>query len=464
LEDTYVSETEAKHHPSSFRRNYFFVTPKASRLMYACHAELSIGVKAMPAEVSRRDFLFGAEAVVLAAVLNRAYAGVPADDLAGDEEFWKKIRSAYVPDAKILNLNNGGVAPAPTVVLNAEIEAIRYSNQLPAYRMWHDLEPGIEDVRKRLARMWDADPESIAITRNASESLQIAQFGLDLQPGDEVLTTSQDYPRMITTWQQRERREKIVLRQLDFAVPVKNPADLVRLYEQAITPRTRVIHVSQVVFMTGQIFPVKEICALARARGITSIVDGAHAFAHVPFQFSDIDCDFYGASLHKWLSAPIGTGVLYVRKDRIEKHWALMAAPPSMDKNIRKFEEIGTHPAAMHNATLQALDFHEQIGAERKFARLRYLKNRWAECLSELPGAQMLVGLDANQSGAFGTIHFETMEPGKLSEALLAKYNILVTPISGPDFTGIRVSPNVYTSTEEIDQFCSAVTAIVPRA
>ena len=418
----------------------------------------------MATEVNRRDFLRGAEAVVLAAVLNRAYAHVSPEDVARDEDFWKGIRGAYGGDPKILNLNNGGVAPSPARVLDAEIEAIRYSNQLPSYRMWHDLEPRIEDVRKSLARMWNADPECIAITRNASESLQIAQFGLDLKPGDEVLTTSQDYPRMITTWQQRARREKTVLKQLDFAVPVTNAGDLVRLFEQGITPRTRVIHVSQVVFMTGQIFPIKEICALARERGITSIVDGAHAFAHVPFQFSDVDCDFYGASLHKWLSAPIGTGMLYVRKDRIEKHWALMAAPESMDKDIRKYEEIGTHPAAMHNATLQALEFHEQIGAERKFTRLRYLKQRWAERLSKLPGAQMLVGLDAEHSGAFGTMHFETMDPRKLSDVLLTKYSILVVPIVGPRLNGIRVSPNVYTSTAEIDRFCDAVETIVPRA
>ena len=418
----------------------------------------------MTTQVNRREFLVGAEALVLASFLNRAYAHVSPEGVAGDENYWDTIRRAYVPDPTILNLNNGGVAPSPSPVLEAEIEAIRYSNQLPSYRMWHDLEPRIEDVRKVLARLWNADPECIAITRNASESLQIAQFGMDLQPGDEVLTTSQDYPRMITTWQQRARRERIVLKQLDFAVPVRNPADLVQLYEQAITPRTRVIHVSQVVFMTGQIFPVKEICALARTRGITSIVDGAHAFAHVPFQFSDLDCDFYGASLHKWLSAPVGTGMLYVRKDRIEKHWALMAAPESMDKNIRKFEEIGTHPAAMHNATLQALEFHEQIGEERKFARLRYLKNRWAERLGKLPGAQVLVGLDANQSGAFGTIHFDTIEPGTLVDALLSKYNILVTPITGPSLNGIRVSANVYTSLAEIDRFCGAVETIVPRA
>jgi selenocysteine lyase/cysteine desulfurase len=236
------------------------------------------------------------------------------------------------------------------------------------------------------------------------------------------------------------------------------------LYEQAITPRTRVIHVSQVCFMTGQMFPIKEICALARRRGITSIVDGAHAFAHVPFQFPDIDPDFYGASLHKWLSAPIGTGMLYVRKDRIEKHWALMAAPPSMDKNIRKYEEIVTHPAAMHNATLQALEFHEAIGADRKFARLCYLKNRWAERLSKIQGAKMLVNLEPNQSGAFGTIHFDTIEPRKFGDDLFTKHNIFVTPIVAPFLSGTRISANVYTSTEEIDRFCEAVESVVPRA
>jgi isopenicillin-N epimerase len=431
--------------------------------MLALHCRRSEVVE-MSGEMNRRDFLLGAEAVAVAAMLNRGYAGASVKELATEEAFWSEIGSAYGRDPKLINLNNGGVAPSPSVVMDAQIEAIRYSNQLPAYRMWHDLEPKIEDVRKKLAGMWKADPECIAITRNASESLQIAQFGIDLAPGDEVLLTSQDYPRMITTWQQRERREKVVLRQVDFAVPVKNQADLVRLYEQAITPKTRVIHVSQTVFMTGQFFPVAEICSLARKRGITSIVDGAHAFAHLPFTFADLDCDFYGASLHKWLSAPIGTGMLYVRKDRIEKHWALMASAKSQDKDIRKFEEIGTHPAAMHNATMQALEFYEQMGAERKFARLRYLKNRWAERLSQVPGAKMLVGLEPEHSGAFGTIHFDSIEPGKLADALLTKYNIFVTPIVAPFLNGIRVSANVYTTAAEIDQFCEAVEATVPRA
>ena len=413
--------------------------------------------------VSRRDFIVGANAVAIAAATSKAYASLTPQQAASEEAFWEQIRNAYVRDPKLLNFNNGGCAPAPISVMKAQIEAINYSNLLPVERMWAELEPKIEGVRKKLAAMWKADPECIAITRNASESLQIAQFGLDLKAGDEVLLTSQDYPRMITTWEQRARREGIVLTKLDYDVPVKDPAKLVQLYEKAINWRTKVIHVSQVVFMTGQIFPIKEICQLARERGITSIVDGAHGFAHVPFDFQEVDCDFYGCSLHKWLSAPIGTGMLYVRKDRIEKHWALMASPSSMDKNIRKFEEIGTHPAAMHNAILQALEFHEAIGDERKWERFRYLKARWADRLSKLPGARLTVDLAPENSGAFGTIGFNGIDPGKLSDELLKVHQIRVTPIGGPGFNGIRISPNVYTSLAEVDRFSDAVEASVKK-
>ncbi|HUR37142.1 MAG TPA: aminotransferase class V-fold PLP-dependent enzyme [Terriglobales bacterium] len=417
---------------------------------------------------NRREFLLGGQALAIATALNRTYAHALPQQVASDEEFWTKVREAFIRDPKIINLNNGGVAPAPSVVLNAEIEAIRYSNFSPSYRMWRELEPKIEDVRKKVASMWDADPGCIAITRNASESLENAQLGIELAPGDEVLTTSQDYPRMITTWEQRARRDRIVLRQLDYHPPVASPADLVSLFEKAISPRTRVLHFSQVVFMTGQIFPVKELCQLARSRGLISIVDGAHAFAHVPFKFPDFDCDYYGASLHKWLSAPVGTGLLYVRRDRIEKTWPLMAAPPSMDRDIRKFEEIGTHPAALHNGISEALDFHQQLGPDRKFARLRFLKQRWAERLSRIPGCTLLTKLDANQSGAFSTVAFAGVDCGKLGDVLLGKYKILTTPIIGPamngapGFNGLRICPNVYTSLAEIDTFCEAVEESIP--
>ncbi len=421
--------------------------------------------------VTRRNFLLGANALAVTAALNKAYAGVLPDASADDEAFWRQIREAYQADPAIINLNNGGVAPSPTVVLEEQINEVRYGNYSPSYRMWRELEPKVEEVRKKLAGMWAADPESIAITRNASESLINAQLGIDMKPGDEVLITTQDYPRMLTTWEQRRRRDGVVIKKVDFKVPVQDPKDLVKLYRDNITPRTKIIHVSQVVFMTGQIFPVAEICKLAREHNIMSIVDGAHAFAHVPFKFTDLDCDYYGSSLHKWLSAPVGTGFLYVRKDRIPQTWALMPASQSQDADIRKFEEIGTHPAAMHNGILQALDFHNNIGAERKFARLRYLKSRWADRLEKIPGVTVLAKADDPRlSGAFATVQFDGVDTGKLGGALLDKYKIFTVGISGPvvagtktpQFTGLRISPNVYTSPDEIDRFAQAVEETLP--
>jgi selenocysteine lyase/cysteine desulfurase len=263
-----------------------------------------------------------------------------------------------------------------------------FSNEAPVYTMWDILEPHIEGVRRGLAADFGCDPEEMAITRNASEALEIAQLGMDLRRGDEVLTTDQDYPRMLTTWEQRVRREGITIKKISFPTPPPSMQDLVDRFAAAITPRTRVIHFCHITNLTGQIFPVQQICQLARSRGLEAIVDGAHAFAHFPFTHADLDCDYYGTSLHKWLLAPIGTGFLYVRREKIERLWPMMPAPESMQANIRKFEEIGTHPAANHNAIAEALAFHQGIGAERKAARLRYLRNRWMNALKGQPGHQ----------------------------------------------------------------------------
>jgi len=320
----------------------------------------------------------------------RNLQGRTPEDVAQDEDFWRQIQQAFDIDRGMVNLNNGGVAPSPRVVNAAFQRYLAVSNQAPAITMWSWLEPEIEAVRRRLAASFGCDPEEIAITRNASEALEIVQLGIPLERGDEVVTTTQDYPRMLTTWKQRERREGIVLKQITFPVPPPSQDDLARRIEAAITPRTKVIHVCHITNLTGQIFPIKKICQLGRAKGIEVIVDGAHAYAQFPFKRDDLDCDYYGTSLHKWLTAPIGTGFLYVRRTKIGKIWPLMAAPPEMNENIRKFEEIGTHPAANHNAIVEALDFLEGIGSERKAARLRFLRDRWARRLERLPGVKIL--------------------------------------------------------------------------
>ena len=300
---------------------------------------------------------FRNDAVAHALRTARRAAGRGAADVAQDEDYWLEIQRAFDIDRGLINLNNGGVAPSPRVVNDAFRRYLDVSNQAPSITMWAWLEPEIEAVRHRLAAAFGCDPEEMAITRNASEALEIVQLGISLERGDEVLTTTQDYPRMITTWKQRERRDGIVLKQFPFPVPPSSMGDLASRFERAITPKTKVIHVCHLTNLTGQIFPIRDICRMARARGIEVIVDGAHAFAHFPFTRDDLDCDYYGTSLHKWLTAPIGTGFLYVRREKVEKIWPMMAAPPEMNANIRKFEEIGTHPAANHNAIAEALNF-----------------------------------------------------------------------------------------------------------
>src|SRR5579859_4876404 len=393
----------------------------------------------------------------------RATLGRRAEDVAQDEDYWREIQAAFDIDRGMINLNNGGVAPSPRVVNAAFQRYLAISNQAPALTMWAWIEPEIETVRRRLAANFGCDPEEMAITRNASEALEIVQLGIPLERGDEVLTTTQDYPRMITTWKQRERRDGIVLKQITFPVPPPSQEDLARRFEAAITPRTRVIHVCHITNLTGQIFPIKTIAQLGRARGIEVIVDGAHAFAQFPFTRDELDCDYYGTSLHKWLTAPIGTGFLYVRKEKIPNIWPLMAAPPEMNGNIRKFEEIGTHPAANHNAVSEAVTFYQQIGAERKAARLRFLRDRWFQPLSPLPGVKILTSTGPAQSCGLASFTPGELDVGKVVGYLWDKHRIIVTPINHPEFHCIRVTPNVYTTLAEVDRFCDAMETVMKK-
>jgi len=421
--------------------------------------------------MQRRHFLqaAGALAFLRPDSVERARAATTgnnrvAEDVARDEDFWREIQSAFTLDRNIINLNNGGVSPSPRIVQEAMRRSLEFSNIAPAYSMWRVLEPEVENVRRNLAADFGCDPEEIAITRNASEGLEICQLGLDLKPGDEILTTDQDYPRMITTWKQRERRDGIVLKMISFPTPPPSLDDLVDRFERAITPRTRVIHFCHITNLTGQIFPVKRICQMARSRGIEAIVDGAHAYAQFPFKHADLDCDYYGVSLHKWLLAPHGTGLLYVRKSKIAKLWPMMAAPEEMTDNIRKFEEIGTHPAANHNAISDALEFHQTIGVERKAARLRYLRSIWTERLTQIAGVSTPTSSDPRMSCGIGMLSISGKQPGPLCDQLWDKYRILTVAIVHKQFQGLRITPNIYTTVPEIETFCGAVEKLIQSA
>ncbi|MGE5277395.1 MAG: aminotransferase class V-fold PLP-dependent enzyme [Acidobacteriota bacterium] len=398
---------------------------------------------------------FRADAAARVLAASSRTAGRDPSDLAGEEAYWSEIARAFDSDRTLVNLNNGGCSPAPSHVLEAMIRDLRFSNEIPVHHMWNVLEPRIESVRRGLAAEFGCDPEEMAITRNASEAMETLTLGIDLKPGDEVVLTNQNYPRMITTWEQRARREGIVVKKISFPVPPPSSSDVVERFRRAMTPRTRVIEVTHITNLTGQILPVREIVHMARERGVEVFVDGAHAFAHFPFKRDELDCDYYGTSLHKWLFAPIGTGFLYVRKEKQKKIWPLMAAPPAMDENVRKYEEIGTHPAANHNAIAVALAFHRGIGTARKAARLRWLRDRWARRLAAAdPRFRILTPLNDTESCGIALVHVEGIDTEKLQAFLWEKHRIMTTPIVHAEFNGLRITPNVYTTPDEIDLFC----------
>jgi len=376
---------------------------------------------------------------------------------AEDEDFWLQVRNSFALDPNVVNFNNGGCSPSPRIVQETLKRQLDYANQGPSLYMWRDLEPEIEGVRRRLASMFGADPEEIAITRNASESLETCIFGMDLKAGDEVICTDQDYPRMVTTLKQRELRDGIKLIQVPVPAAPRAHAEIVEAYRRAITPKTRMILVCHVIFMTGQIYPVREIVELGKSHGIPVIVDGAHALGQFPFQHSDFDCEYYGTSLHKWLMAPIGTGLLYVKKERIAELWSLFASTQEQAHDIRKFEEIGTHPAANHNAIGEALTFHELIGGERKAARLRYLRKRWTDKLINEGKVVFHTNLAPEHSCAITNVGIAGIDPAKLATWLMDRHGIFVVEITHSQFKGLRVTPSIYSTVEEVDRFAEAM-------
>jgi selenocysteine lyase/cysteine desulfurase len=393
-------------------------------------------------------------------------AGRPPDEVAADESYWREVQHGFDVDRTLINLNNGNSCPSPRSVHLALKQYLDMSNLAPVHYRGQ-LERNKETARRRLAAEFGCDPEELAITRNSSEALQIAQNGIDLEPGDEVVTTEQDYGRMLTTWDQRARREGIKIVKINFPVPT-TADDLYERMVAAITPRTKVLHFCHITNLTGQMFPVKRLAQMARSRGILTIVDGAHAFAHFPFTLADLDCDYYGTSLHKWLLAPHNTGFLYVRRERIAPTWPLTAAPARAVNDIRKFEEIGTISAAPFAAINEALAYHQAIGAARKAARLRYLTMRWADRLRQHPRVRFHSSLKPGETYALALVTIDGMPARDIGQFLWDRYRILTATIVRDDYEGIRVTPNIYTTLEEIDTFSTAMEDLLknglPRA
>ena len=394
-------------------------------------------------------------------------AGVRVDHLsaleaATDEGYWTEISMAFTISRSTINLNSGWTSPSPKMVSEAYV---RYKHQEDgtSSTMWQMLEPQAETIRAGLANLFGCEPDEIAITRNASESLQILLLGLDIRSGDEVIATSQDYPRMLTALRQREMREGPHLKLVKIPLAPASTDEIVGAIESAITPQTRLILISHMINITGQIMPVRKICDMARSRGIETVVDGAHSFAQLDFKRDDLQCDYFGSSLHKWLYTPKGAGLLYVKKERIQNVWPLMASEDRLKSDIRKFEEIGTHSSATRLAIGEALLFHEAIGPKRKEERLRYLSSYWMNRLKSLPGISFNTSFDPEQFCAIGNFSIEGGDVTKITKYLMARHKIIATPIVHDEFSGIRVTPNIFTTIRELDRFCKVIEKMMQK-
>jgi selenocysteine lyase/cysteine desulfurase len=379
------------------------------------------------------------------------------DSAANDEELWARIAQAYTVSPSILNLNNGGVSPQPKVVQDAVDRYYHLSNEGPTYYMWQILDKGREPLRRKLADLAGTSAETVAVNRNATEALATVTWGLTLNKGDEIIMTKQDYPNMIHAWKQKELRDGIKIKWLSFVLPIEKEEDIVNAFIQATTSNTKIWHITHMINWTGQIMPVKKLCEEARKRNIISIVDGAHTFAHMDFKITDFNPDYYGTSLHKWLSAPFGTGMLYVKKENIAGLWPLFPNDKPQSADIRKFETLGTRSFAPEQAIAQAIDFHLAIGSKRKAERLHYLKTYWCEKVSKNPRVKLNISLKPEFSCALGNFSIDGMEPETVANKLMGEFQIHTVAIKWENISGVRVTPHVYTSTKDLDRFVDAV-------
>lgn len=389
----------------------------------------------------------------------KARAHLTPEAFAMDEDFWAMIRQAYTVSPTIINLNNGGVSPQTQHVQEMQYKYIQMSNEAPSYYMWHVLDQGREPLRLKLADLAGCSADEIAINRNATEALETVIFGLNLKAGDEVILTKQDYPNMVHAWQQRELREGIKLVWLNLEVPQEDDNYFVEQFSNAVTDKTKVVHVTHMINWMGQIQPVKKISDAVKKKNaaIEVISDSAHTFAHFNYKIPDLGCDYWGTSLHKWLCAPFGTGMLWVKKEKIPSIWPLFANGDPQSADIRKFEAQGTRSFPAEEAIAYAVDFQNAIGSDRKEARLRYLKNYWAEKVKDIPKVKLHTSLDARFSCAICGVSVEGVPTLATANFLFDKYKIHAVNIEWENIKCVRVTPHVYTSLSDLDKLVTAI-------
>ncbi len=389
--------------------------------------------------------------------------GVSSDVLAADEPFWRDLTRDWAPTPEFINLEYGYFHAAPLPVLEVELRAAREINRRNSFYKRNEARDDQEAARTALARVAGTSPEEIAIVRNATEALNTVILGLDLAPGDEIIYSDQDYGSMVESMQQKANRHGVVLKKISVPLQPTSDDEVVSRFAVAMTPRTKLLHVSHMINITGHVLPVRKISDLAHAHGAEVVVDAAHSFAHIDFKVPDLGCDYLGTSLHKWMCSPLGMGMLYVKREKIPKVWPLLADIRNLVDNIRKLEHLGTRPESAHLGLIEAVRFHEAIGSARKQARLRYLHRTWAEAARKIPGVTVLTPADPTRHGGVGNIAIEGIAPRALADYWMKEHTLFTVGVEHPVVKGVRVTPGLPTPRAHVDLFVSAVQAAAKK-
>ena len=384
-------------------------------------------------------------------------AHLPATELAKDEDFWTGIRNQYLLKPDYINLENGYYNFLPQPILNKFIEHIKEVNYQGSYYMRTVQFDNKQNIAARLAGIAGCLAEELVITRNTTESLDLVIGGFDWKAGDEAIMAVQDYGAMLDMFDQIQNRYGVVNIKLSVPNHPKNDEEIVNLYASAITPKTKVLFVSHMINITGQVLPIRKICDMAHTKGVQVIVDGAHAFAHVKFRIDELNCDYYAAALHKWLSTPLGAGLLYVKKENVKNLWPLLADGEKDINKINRLNHIGTHPVHTDLTINDCMDYYEMIGAERKEARMYFLQNYWTSKVRNLPKIIINTPADASRSCGIANVGIEGISPADLAKRLMTEHKVFTVAIDYANVHGCRITPNLYTTTKELDQFVQAL-------
>jgi selenocysteine lyase/cysteine desulfurase len=418
--------------------------------------------------MDKRTFIKNSGLVGLGAILSidsfadlmQSVSSVPSSDLAKEEDFWLKIRKGYRLNPDMINFENGYYNFLPEQTLEKLISHIRDINYQASYYMRTDQFRKKADIAAKLAELAGCHADEVVITRNTTESLDTIIGGLDWKPGDEAVMAEQDYPAMLSMFKQVAKRHGVVNKIVSVPNNPTSDDEVVNLYANSITPQTKLLMVCHMINLTGQILPVRKICDMAHTKGVQVMVDGAHAFGHFKFTIPDLGCDYYGSSLHKWLSVPLGAGLLWVKKENISKVWPLMAPYDMSPDDIKRLNHIGTHPVYTDLTIEDSIEYYKMLGAERKEARLRYIQNYWTDKVRSMPHVMLNTPDDPARSCAIANVGVKSLKPGELGDLLWKKYKIYCAPIDGANVHGCRITPNVYTTTKELDIFVDALAAM----